>query len=1778
MSSKVYSVGIRVTADVAGVTAALPQAQRALDTLGERAEQSSARASRGLGQVSGAADAAGASLGALAARSAQVQAMGEGFLAGLRDQVATFGKNTEELLRHRAAQLGVGQEASNLILQFQNQRAAQAAAAQAAQTEAQAQREAAQAKQAHASAQASFLAGLRDQVAVQGLSTADTLRYRAAQLGVAEGAESYIAALSASNNAHKMGAISAGQHAQALKYLPMQFTDVAVSIASGMPVWMVAIQQGGQIKDSFGGVGVAARETGRYVLGLLNPFTLTAAAMAVWAAGAYAGSQEARALQLAIIDSGNAAGVTQGQLMGMAAGVDAVVGTQGRAVEVLANLVATGQVGAAQLEAFTVAAVRLESVGGAAAEETAARFAELGKAPLQASLKLNESMNYLTASTYRQIKALMDQGRTIEAARVAQVAFADTLADRTSQMEANLGLVERGWRGIKSAVTEAWDAIKAIGRDAGPEGQLTAESAAIDQLKAQIEQRKTMGFNTQLLDAELVKLRERQSILQSDIRLRKSAAEAQAGQVRAAQQLVAWDQAGAQYTSTAQQREAELSKARLQGQALVAAGLLTEAELVQRIAAIEAKHRAAATSGQRGLTEAEKALREEQKRSADVVALRNKLVEQAFEAQQKLQQAARDAYATDLAQYANSAANAQQRLQDLNDQAEAVAYAERNQISLARAVEITAIARLKEQQVGAMGNEAVVMALQAEIEARQQIVGAVASTEVRDAARALRKSESDEWARTWDQVGQSFTDALMDGGKSAAEYLKGLFRSLVLRPLLAPIGGAMASVFGGPAAAGQGGAGGGLPGAMSTVGMLNNVYNAINTGVSSSITAGFTQLMGSDFGQKIGMSYYDGNAYQLTGTGQSVGNAMGVAGNAMAGYGLQKAISGGYEVGNGNLVDAITIAASAYFGPLAGAVAGVFNRAFGRKLSDTGIEGTFGGEAGFAGQQYQHFKGGWFRSDKTKYSEMDADMSAAFAEQFKAQQLQTAMMAQSLGQGTDAIADFTASVKISFQGLSEEQIAQKLQEQFASTSDAMAGLVLGGSDFAKTGESATQTLTRLSTSLTVVNSISDTLGWTLEAVSLAGGAAASEFADLFGSLDGLAQATSVYYEAFYSQAERNATSTRQLTTELASLGVALPATRDEYRALVDGAMASGNDALAASLLKLSPVFANITASADDLAAQAAQAAQEVASAATDLRSAFAGLLQPLLDAVASARQQVAGAVGTVAGLPAPTLQQLRDQVAAQQVTLPSADGVLGAKATADAAYQQLAGKNAATATAQAQRDSALNTSQLTTAQSLAASAAFANTKTSIVAAEAAENAAFARLGFAYGGGFTVDANGKPVWSNTEKNGQANWATNGWQQQDALAAMRGGTGSQWGAYLREGAAMPVQDPSAPWNRLDSLGKQYGTDLAALNKAQAAQTAATTALASASATLASATTARAQAQAAVDAAVAAQVQAQADYAAALRGYVADASKAVDKLGDLREKTVAYYQAQKQLADGMLASSQQLRTAAQTMRYGQLSTGQTLALQQAEFAQAYSLALSTTGTVQAGYADKMAALLPSLSEAVRASTSSRTEWAVATAGLYAQSQRVANSVAANVPQDYQAESLAVLGQIDGTLAAIEAATSSAEKIISDAIFESGGQTLAGLRGVIAAIKGESIPAFATGAAFSGGVVSRPTVFNAGLMGEAGPEAILPLANMGGQLGVRMAGTGQAAVVAELRAARAALALIQAELAGLRGMSGETALAVRRMARDTKSWSLDGLVVKNKAGEPLFTQAVAA
>lgn len=467
-----------------------------------------------------------------------------------------------------------------------------------------------------------------------------------------------------------------------------------------------------------------------------------------------------------------------------------------------------------------------------------------------------------------------------------------------------------------------------------------------------------------------------------------------------------------------------------------------------------------------------------------------------------------------------------------------------------------------------------------------------------ESAAAVNKVVFADWSKTSDQISQSLTDALMRGFESGKDFgqnlidtLKNMFSTLVLRPVIQavinPVAATLTGALGLPGAASAGQSGQGAN-PMSLASSASSAYNLLTTGVRDSISKGFTKLASSDLGQQLGLYDADAGVRSLTSSGQAVNSALQSAGGSMMAYGLSKSLSGGYQVGSGKIMDAATLVAG-WFDPtgglIAGAVSGAINRAFGRKLADSGLQGTFGGNEGFSGNSYQFYKGGWFRSDKTKTSALDPEVEAGLANQFRALQASTGLMASTLGLGTEAISSFTSSIQLSFQGLTEEQIQTRLAEEFAKVGESLASTALGTERYTRAGETAVQTMERLSSSLSTVNGTFDVLGRTLYGASLSGADMASQLVDQMGGLAQYQSTTTAYYQAYYTEAERNATATRQLTASLAALGLGLPTTRAAYRALVE-AQDLTTDAgrrTYAALLGLSAQFDSLTPKLDTLA-------------------------------------------------------------------------------------------------------------------------------------------------------------------------------------------------------------------------------------------------------------------------------------------------------------------------------------------------------------------------------------------------------------------------------------------------------------------------------------------------------------------------------------------------------------------------------------------------------------------
>lgn len=381
----------------------------------------------------------------------------------------------------------------NSVLETTRTKLAQVMEAETA--EGRARLEQAQAAQRAAASAKTFISSLEDQTAAIGKTRAELLELKAAQLGVSRQAAPMIAKLKEQENAWKNGAISAGQYRNAMRYLPMQMTDIVTSLASGMPVYMVAIQQGGQLRDSFGGIGNAMKA----MLSMVTPARLAIGGIVgvagLLATAWYKGSQEATEFNKQLILTGDYAGKTSVQLTALAKSISGGGVTQYAASSALAQVVGSGKFDASKLETVTRAAVAMEQATGQAVDTTIANFQKLYSDPTKASEELNSQLHYLTAAQFEYISSLERRGDKEAAGEYAANAYSEAEQRRSKQILDNLGLVERAALSARNAFKGMWDELLNIGRPEAPEEALAkvqAEIAARE--KSLLPERQRMGY------------------------------------------------------------------------------------------------------------------------------------------------------------------------------------------------------------------------------------------------------------------------------------------------------------------------------------------------------------------------------------------------------------------------------------------------------------------------------------------------------------------------------------------------------------------------------------------------------------------------------------------------------------------------------------------------------------------------------------------------------------------------------------------------------------------------------------------------------------------------------------------------------------------------------------------------------------------------------------------------------------------------------------------------------------------------------------------------------------------------------------------------------------------------------------------------------------------------------------------------------------------------------------------------------------------------------------
>lgn len=320
--------------------------------------------------------------------------------------------------------------------------------------------EQAQAAQRAAAAGKTFIDSLEEQVTAIGKTRAELLELKAAQLGVSDRAAPMIAKLKEQEEAWKSGAISAGQYRNAMRYLPMQITDIVTSLASGMPVYMVAIQQGGQLRDSFGGVGNALKS----MLSMVTPARVAIGGLAgAVLLAAKAGSDYFTAydeINKAIIRTGNIAGTSALQIVASSQTIsDSTGATVGTVQGLMTELVGIGSMTQQQLEKATKATALAVETGIVSAQDITKAYQDIEKDPVKALQTMNEQYNFLTVSQLKHIDDLVKQKDQTAAVTQAMDLFGSTMVERGEQAYDSLTPFGRLWLDIKGWASEAMQSI-----------------------------------------------------------------------------------------------------------------------------------------------------------------------------------------------------------------------------------------------------------------------------------------------------------------------------------------------------------------------------------------------------------------------------------------------------------------------------------------------------------------------------------------------------------------------------------------------------------------------------------------------------------------------------------------------------------------------------------------------------------------------------------------------------------------------------------------------------------------------------------------------------------------------------------------------------------------------------------------------------------------------------------------------------------------------------------------------------------------------------------------------------------------------------------------------------------------------------------------------------------------------------------------------------------------------------------------------------------------------
>lgn len=1108
--------------------------------------------------------------------------------------------------------------------------------------------------------------------------------------------------------------MSARQTSAAMRGVPAQISDIVVSLQGGMPVMTVFMQQGLQLRDMFGGFAAAGKALGSTLLGLVNPYTVVAAAVVGFgAAMAYSEStlRTNMALMAQLEATGRAGFLNSDAIKQLKKEMIELPGiSKSMASAIIADLVQVRTLGGEALQKIALLSADFATATGQDAAGAAKELAKAMEEPAKGARVLDEAFNFLTVSQLVAIEAMVEagdkagaQGVVLDALGARLKGLADenltplekatkNFGDAWDQAMANVanagtltaandlvaGLVNRfaelvGW--LNRAKLPAWMdqaafkgglngmVYRAIVGDNIPKPAFTggttgswgdntggasgswgtpgAKSTADQELSELLDTTKAFKGKKDAvedLNKTLGRLQTQQQRLRDEGR----------GDSKEADELQA-------RINGVNEKIKSLSKTRGDGAKKEQSAYAELAASIQ--AKIDANNAEVTQSGK--LNDAQKA---EIKLNADLKEGKIKL-SAAHEADLRGRIGVWKQQEKDKAQAKENVALYQQQL-DIEKQVTEDYLKRSKALESARqamdAYEQSAKEDFERLQLEAgligMSNQARAVAL-AQYDAELELKRKIAEIERLDAttaqkdelidrarvvsyqrmASAQTKAYNDEWNKAYDQASQSLSDALMAGGKNGAEYIEGLFRSLVLRPVIqaivSPIAGDIASTV--LSMLGMGPSGGSGGGSGMGLGNVSTMYRLGTSSMMKDFGLGLGNLVNNAGGklynlglEKVGSSLID--------FGDTLTKYSGIVNKAGAAFSYVSAI---LKIADGKWGAGIGTAVGQWFGGPIGAfignwIGGLLDKAFGSRGANHsgGVASTATTDRDTAARQAlgtDAWGNTWGDFTKRANSDIDKQVGDSIKSMLDLYNA-LAKFSNGTAKEIDIAGGFSLNPAYSDEGaMGFFQILDKAtgevltkyknrdldadpKKAWAQYMADMGGAVIDQlkkadipgwmrEEFDALGENIT--VEGLNEALRNIAMIDAAFrGWADTLVGFAdlSAKAQTELLKFSGGIEALSNNINAFYSGFYSEEERAGIMQRQVREGLKALGVDIDpkdgeAAKKAFRKLIEDALASGNTELAAKLLALAQMFGV----AADYAQKAAETAADAAKAAAD---------------------------------------------------------------------------------------------------------------------------------------------------------------------------------------------------------------------------------------------------------------------------------------------------------------------------------------------------------------------------------------------------------------------------------------------------------------------------------------------------------------------------------------------------------------------------------------------------